>query len=242
MKTGRYNSEEDGIILKNWKELIEGTRFRSQEEKVKAILFDNTDKADDIKASKKVIGCWLAQDLQKIRLPSDVFHRAKILLCSVQGEFSEEEKQQIIAFVAERGRDWAELSRITGRRPKALDHILSHGDKKRSGKFSLDESKEVMRQVFAACPTVLTGGEVGGPDSEVFTKLGTKLDRIPHSVYQHWKSVIEPVLTRHQAGTLDVDHKDRIVRYMVSNGFKYKWDVNWGEVANLPQFRGTTDW
>ena len=37
-----------------------------------------------------------------------------------------------------------------------------------------------------------------------------------------------------------MDHKDRIVRYMVSNGFKYKWDVNWGEVANLPQFRGTT--
>ena len=37
-----------------------------------------------------------------------------------------------------------------------------------------------------------------------------------------------------------MDHKDRIVRYMVSNGLKYAWDVNWGEVANLPQFRGTT--
>ena len=33
-----------------------------------------------------------------------------------------------------------------------------------------------------------------------------------------------------------MDHKDRIVRYMVSNGLKYAWDVNWGEVANLPQF------
>ena len=88
IKTGRYNSEEDGIILKNWKELLEATGYSSQEEEVKAILFDNTDKADDIKASKKVIGCWLAQGLQKTRLPSDVFHRAKILLCSVHGEFS----------------------------------------------------------------------------------------------------------------------------------------------------------
>ena len=27
---------------------------------------------------------------------------------------------------------------------------------------------------------------------------------------------------------------------MVSNGLKYPQDVNWGEVANLPEFRGTT--
>ena len=97
-----------------------------------------------------------------------------------------------------------------------------------------------MTQVFAACPTALKSGELGGPESEVFTALGTKLDRKPHHVYAHWKRVIEPVLTRHQAGTLDVDFKDRIVRYMVSNGLKYAWDVYWGEVANLPQFRGTT--
>ena len=74
----------------------------------------------------------------------------------------------------------------------------------------------------------------------MFTELGTKLNRKPLTVYAHWKSVIEPVLTRHKAGTLNVDHKDRIVRYMVSNGLKYPQDVNWGEVANLPQFRGTT--
>ena len=77
IKTGRFNREEDGIILKNFKELLEGTSYSSQEEEVKAILFDNTDKSDDIKASKKVIGCWLAQGLQKIRLPSDVFHRPR---------------------------------------------------------------------------------------------------------------------------------------------------------------------
>jgi len=244
IKTGRFNREEDGIILKNWKELLEDTRFRSQEEEVKAVLFDNTDKADDIKVSKKVIGCWLSQGLKKTRLPSDVFHRAKILLCSVQGEFSEQDKQLIIAFVTEHGREWAELSRITGRRPDDLrstyNMTLSHGDKMQSGAFSLVESKEVMRQVFAACPTVLTGGEVGGPDREVFTKLGTKLDRKPHYVYNHWKLIIEPVLTRHQAGTLDVDYKDRIIRYMVNNGLKYVLDVKWGEVANLPEFRGTT--
>ena len=60
---------------------------------------------------------------------------------------------------------------------------LSHGDKKQSGEFSLDESEEVMRQVFDACPSVLNGGEVGGPESEVFTALGTKLDRTPQYVY-----------------------------------------------------------
>ena len=57
IKTVRFNIKEDGIILKNWKDLLKGTRYSSQEEEVKAILFDNTDKADDIKANKKVIGC-----------------------------------------------------------------------------------------------------------------------------------------------------------------------------------------
>merc|ERR1712096_294086 len=72
------------------------------------------------------------------------------------------------------------------------------------------------------------------------TALGTKLDRKPFTVYIHGKAVIEHVLTRHQAGTLDVDHKDRIVDFMVSNGLKYVPDLSWGEVAKLPQFRGTT--
>ena len=236
IKTGRFSSEEDGIILKNWQELLEATGYSSQEEEVKAILFDNTEKADNIKAIK-------AQGLQKIRLPSDVFHRAKILLCSVRGELSDEEKQQINAFVAEQPKDWAKLSRTTGRRPENLrnnyNNTLSHSDKKKSGAFTQDESEEVMRQVFDACPTVLTSGEVGGQTSEVFLKLGTKLDRKPCSLYKHWKRV-EHMLTRHQAGTLDVDFSDRIVHYMVKNGLKYRQDVNWGEMTNLPEFRGTT--
>ena len=48
---------EKNRAAKNWKDLLKGTRYSSQEEEVKAILFDNTDKADDIKANKKVIGC-----------------------------------------------------------------------------------------------------------------------------------------------------------------------------------------
>jgi len=243
IKTGKFNPEEERIILSNWKKLVEATGYSAQEEEVKVILFDNTDKADDIKASKKVIGCWLAQGLQKTRLPSDVFHRAKILLCSVRGELSDEEKQQINAFVAEQPKDWAKLSRTTGRRPENLrnnyNNTLSHSDKKKSGAFTQDESEEVMRQVFDACPTVLTSGEVGGQTSEVFLKLGTKLDRKPCSLYKHWKRV-EHMLTRHQAGTLDVDFSDRIVHYMVKNGLKYRQDVNWGEMTNLPEFRGTT--
>merc|ERR1712025_254386 len=112
-----------------------------------------------------------------------------------------------------------------GRSPQNLlsyyDSYLAHGDKKQSGYFSLDESNEVMRQVFTACPNVLTDGEDGGRESEVFTELGKKLNRGPNHVYTHWKIVIEPVLTRHKVGTLDVDYKDRIVRYMVSNGLQY---------------------
>jgi len=244
--TGKYNSEEDGIILNNWKELLKATGFVSREKEVLALLFDNTDKADDIKDRKKKIGCWLAQSLLKTRLPSEVFHRAKILLCSVKGRYSEQEKQMIVDFVTEHGRKFTELSRIINRSPSNLqiiyDNFLKHTDKKLSGKFSLEESQEVMKQVYAAYPNILTGTGMlsAGPKSEVFIKLGSKLNRIPHNVYGHWKNVIEHVLTRHRAGTLDVDYKDRIIHYMVSNGLKYGQDVNWGEVAKLSQFRGST--
>ena len=40
------------------------------------------------------------------------------------------------------------------------------------------------------------------------------------------------------AGTLEVDHKERVINYMVDNGLDSCQDVNWGMLSRLPMFRG----
>merc|ERR1739844_453739 len=68
--------------------------------------------------------------------------------------------------------------------------------------------------------------------------IGAKLNRKPLNVYKRWVNVIQPVLTRHIAGVLDVDFKPILIDYMVENGLKFAQDVDWKALTKLPEFRG----
>ena len=39
-------------------------------------------------------------------------------------------------------------------------------------------------------------------------------------------------------GSLDVDYKERVIRYLVENDLSTGQDVDWKAMARLPQFKG----
>ena len=66
------------------------------------------------------------------------------------------------------------------------------------------------------------------------------MNRTPSSLSHRWHHILHPLLTRHEAGVLDVDFRPVLLRHCVENNIEYTQDGNWGEIAKLPQFHGTT--
>merc|ERR1719195_1449654 len=66
------------------------------------------------------------------------------------------------------------------------------------------------------------------------------MNRTPGILSYSWHRYLHPMLTRHEAGVLDVDFRLVLLRHCVENNIEYAQDGNWEEIAKLPQFHGTT--
>merc|ERR1712079_795266 len=75
---------------------------------------------------------------------------------------------------------------------------------------------------------------------DVFEELAPIMNRPPHILSIRWHHHLHPLLTRHEAGVLDVDFRLVLLRHCVENNIEYAQDGNWEEIAELPQFHGTT--
>ena len=117
--------------------------------------------------------------------------------------------------------------------------ILRHQDKTSAGTFSLEESQKILKAVYDKVPNFLEDEESVSAvvrDEE----LAAEMNRKPQYIAQHWNVVLHPLLTRHEAGVLEVDFRPRIVKHCADNGIRYRQEADWAAIASLPQFRGTT--
>ena len=115
--------------------------------------------------------------------------------------------------------------------------------KKSSDLFTPEMNRQICLEIRSRYPGVITEGGLGRNEGDdVFSSLMDRWDmKIPKwQIRQNWTRSIEPVLIRHQAGTLNKDYRADIICYMVNNGLKYANDVKWDEVARLPEFLGST--
>ena len=112
---------------------------------------------DDHLQKINVIGLWLSEGLEGVRLPCDVAHRARLLhLAARYEEFTEEEAKIILTFMETEGANtrhpWAALSSQLGRTRETIrkyyEFILQHKNKKNSGKFTSAEDKMIMKSLF----------------------------------------------------------------------------------------------
>ena len=107
-----------------------------------------------------------------------------------------------------------------------------------SGHYTMKEDKIILREVFAVNRNILE--DDGTVTEEDWRMIGGKLERDYASVYDHWNFVLKPMLLRHHAGTAHVDIREALINYLVENNMKYAQDVDWKEVAKLPEFVSTT--
>merc|ERR1711992_228345 len=192
---------------------------------------------------EKIIGHYLSKNLKETRHPAEVFFQLKKLAAANKGEFTEEEDRMIMKVVEEHGDTpaaWRMLSQSLGRTYKSVQgrykKELMHKDKTTKGKLSMDENIQMLKFIFDKCPDALDTAVT----FDVFEELATIMNRTPSSLSKCWHRYLHPLLTRHEAGVLDVDFRLLLLKHCVENNIEYAQDGNWEEIAKLQQFHGTT--
>merc|ERR1719318_1011259 len=236
IKLGKFNVRDDEIILENWSLLYKHTESKlglKESDAVKEI-FESTEKDKGMRHN--IVGYYLSQGLPDIRLATIVFHRARVLLCARKGEFTTEEDKAILDFVEEQGMKWPalakQLRRTSTRSVKDRYDVLTKNYQ--GGSYTLGDDKTIITEVFA----VDRNGK--NIPAEAWKKIGEKLKRNPQYVHMHWLLIVKPVLTRYQAGTLNVEVRKVLLDHLVENNMNYAQDVDWKELAKLPKFAGST--
>jgi len=239
IKVGKFTVADDEVIQQNWDSLI--IRTGISEEEAKEELFNHEKKDKVIGLKSNIVGYFLAQGLPDIRLATEVIQRARIILCARKGKFTAEEDTTILQFVEKEGKKWSELARLMARTEpnvvKRRYEVLTGGNTV-SGHYTMKEDKIILREVFAVNRNILE--DDGTVTEEDWRMIGGKLERYYRSVYIHWNYVLKPMLERHHAGTAHVDIREALINYLVEKNMKYAQDVDWKEVAKLPEFVGTT--
>jgi len=240
IKVGRFTAREDKIIKENWSYLQKQTKKEPYIDQNKAItdIFLNTTKDQGLK--NNIVGYFLSQGLPNARLATEVFQRAKILLCAKKGDFSPEEDQVIIQFVEKEGKKWAALAKRLERSlttVKRRYEILSPEYEVKGGRFTAEEDEIILGDVFNANKNILMDKNI---TTEDWKRIGNKLGRNHLYVQSRWSYSLEPTLTRHHAGTLNMDVRKVLLDHLLEHNMQYAQDVNWKELAKLPKFAGAT--
>jgi len=238
IKIGRFSVAEDLIIIHNWNKMLRDLEISEEEAKKEWFLSDT--KKSDVGKKQNIVGYFLSQGLDKVRLATDIFYRARVLVCLNRGVFTAEEDQLILDFVEKEGHKWTRLGKEMNRSSVTLIsryYSLLNGDDLNYGQFTEEEDEKILTLVFNINKSVLRDGNIGKEDWENIAK---ELMRSRDSVYKHWHYLLLPLLKRYHAGTLMVDVREVLVNHMVEHGMDYAQDVDWKELVKLDKFAGTT--
>jgi len=238
IKTGKFSPDEDETLLHNYDKLIAETNTNKEDAQNAVFNIKNKDKITGKKLN--ILGYYLGQDLTSPRLATEIIQRTRQLKCgNMFTELTPTEDKIILEFVKSNGEKWAELARLLNRAcnstVKRRYEVLT--GKNRKGEFTIDESKIVLTLILTAEKNTLVNGIV---TDETCKKIGEKLQRDYKGVYKHWRNVLEPILKMYKAETLDKDIRGDLLNHLLQQGTKYSQDVDWEELAKLPQFSGTT--
>jgi len=241
IKILKFSASDDTIIEQNWNALIKGELNLVEEIAVKEI-FETICEEKDIGLKRNIIGYFLSQGLQDIRLATDVYHRARIIKCFKRGDYTAEEDDIILKFVKSEGRKFAKLGKVLKRSRGSVtaryDLLVQIDNIKDGSPYTVDDAKVIITEVFANNKNILVDGKMKKED---WVKIGKKLQRSPRKVRQHWKDRLEPKLQRYLAGNLNTDMKEILINHMVEHNMMHAQDVDWKKLVNLSKFSGCTE-
>ena len=114
---------------------------------------------------------------------------------------------------------------------------MLNSSKKEKKRFTIEEDKVILTEVFAVNGDILNNGKITLEDC---SKVGDKVERSGRSVYDHWKCGLEPLIQRYHAGTHSMNVKELLIKHLLEHKMYYTQDVDWKELAKLPKFAGST--
>ena len=243
LKAGFFTPEEDEQVFNNLLKVKEAFSVQNDDPFMKELFT----KVDDERSRGKVniVGHFLAQGLRNPRLGSEVFNRAKTLFVDVKGSFTDEEEDIVEKFMIEEAGDYShpytELASRLGRSSNVVREFyleyLMHKEKTTDGRFSMSENMIILEAIFNHNKN---GANLSKVDNEILEKLSEVLKRKPRSIQKHWSCALQPILTRYEAGVLDVDFRHVLINYCVEKKIVYSQDADWSLISKEPMFKGTT--
>jgi len=203
-------------------------------------LLEKINKKKKLGSKRNLLGYFLSQGLQHVRLAADVYQRARSILLATKGPFTEEEDAIILKGRKEE-KSWSALAKQLGRNHHTsvinrYNKLIGDSNYK-LGPFTVAEDELILREVFAVNKNILVDRNI---TAENWKNIGGKLQRKYKSVHERWTTKLEPMLKRYHAGTLNDDVREVLINHLVKNKLNYSQEVDWKELAKLPKFAGTT--
>ena len=247
VKLKRWSPGDDQLIVDNMDDLMTGIGQKKNKDAVLVIIF--TPSSSTLHQRKtNIIGCSLGQGLQDLRLPCEIFQRAKRLFYEdlyKRVVYTERADKQILEYMANEAKTdrtpYASLSKMLGYSADSIriryNRILKHGCKI-LGAYTDEENRVIMLTLFQKNKNAQNQYYV--QDDIVWENLSKKLNRTPHNIYKHWENVIRPSILMFENGMENVDLRPILIDYFVANGIKFRSEIKWSEVMKDERFSGVT--
>ena len=160
--------------------------------------------------------------------------------------FTESDDRKIVEYMKNNaGSDrtpWFSLSKMLGYSGDTIrrryNRILQPGDKKVTGRYTNEVSREIMEFIFEENENALTHHYAYS--DPLWVNLGTKLNRRPFSLYVHWEEVIRPQILMYENGVDHVDFRPILIDVFEEKKITFRKEINWIEMAKDKRFKGTT--
>lgn len=190
-----------------------------------------------------MIGCFLGQDLTRIRIATTIFERAfKILFTENGGKFSKQEDEVILEAVNKHGAKittWSVLTVQLSRTKEVIRSHYYHSLRKQnniSGRWTLDEEEVCIETLFT---NKISDRSVIKSISNVdLQPVADQLNRHVRLVSNHWEGRLKPVLLSYHLDETFRNFRPPVLSYLVEKKVVAFQDIIWSEV--IKQFPSQT--
>ena len=231
LRVNSFTSFENKVIKENFDKLSKVEELKTEEKvKIYEKLFSYD--GEHSKEKEEIIGHFLSQGFIEPRHPVEVFRQfQKLNLIEAEEEtlFPEDGSMMEDHIIDTNSRE-------AEKKNKSNEEVKTYYTK---GPFTVEESKKILMKVYENNPYFMENADVS-PGVLEEEGLAVELDRAPQDLAQHWSKVILPLLTRLEAGVLEVDFRRRLLKHCVKNDIRYAQEADWEVISRLPEFKGTT--
>merc|ERR1719319_120731 len=234
---GSFSVAEINTILDNWETLVTEMNLDNPKQAF-GMFCKRPKKEDQLKAN--VLGLYLSQGLQKMRLAADVFnHSEDKILDFAKGKITDIEHDFIMEYMKNHGNSphaFKDLSKLLNRRnsnPLRLYFLEQNTDLLKKGHYTISENKTIINEIItnSNIKTVLDiknfYNKEGTVSKETFKNIAKLLGRHVGNIVCHWEKSLKPTLLQYHAGTLNFDVRPILVNFLVEKDLIRMQDIPW---------------